>query len=73
MFPDDEVANLNAANAAMDRGDMKNAEYYLKKAGNSPQAVYGRGTYAALKKEFDMQKKCLLKLHIGGWLMRRRC
>ncbi len=31
MFPDDEVANLNAANAAMARGDMKNAEYYLKK------------------------------------------
>lgn len=57
MFPDDEVANLNAANAAMDRGDMKNAEYYLKKAGNSPQAVYGRGTYAALKKEFDMAEK----------------
>lgn len=52
---------------------MKNAEYYLKKAGNSPQAVYGRGTYAALKKEFDMAEKCLLKLHIGGWLMRRRC
>ena len=57
MFPDDEVANLNAANAAMARGDMKNAEYYLKKAGNSPQAVYGRGTYAALKKEFDMAEK----------------
>ena len=57
MFPDDEVANLNAANAAMGRGDMKNAEYYLKKAGNSPQAVYGRGTYAALKKEFDMAEK----------------
>lgn len=36
---------------------MKNAEYYLKKAGNSPQAVYGQGTYSALKKEFDMAEK----------------
>ncbi len=57
MFPDDEVANLNAANTAMSRGDMNTAERYLAKAGNSPQAVYARGTYTALKKDFDAAEK----------------
>lgn len=52
---------------------MKNAEYYLKKAGNSPQAVYGRGTYAALKKEFDMAEKMFTEAAHRGWLMQRRC
>lgn len=57
MFPEDEIANLNAANIAMSRNNMKSAERYLAKAGNSPQAIYARGTYAALKKEFDMAEQ----------------
>lgn len=48
MYPNDEIANLNAANAAMTKGDMRNAERYLAKAGNSNEAIYARGVFAAL-------------------------
>lgn len=48
MFPEDATANLNAANSAMGRGDMKNAERYLIKAGDDARAVYARGVFAAL-------------------------
>lgn len=37
MFPDDETANQNAANAAMEAGDLKRAERYLAKAGKPPR------------------------------------
>lgn len=57
MFPDDEVANLNAANIAMSRGGLKSAERYLQKAGDSPQAIYARATLAALNKDFDTAEK----------------
>ncbi len=57
MFPNDEVANLNAANTAMRLRDMKNTERYLAKAGNSPQAIYARATYAALQNDFDTAKQ----------------
>ncbi len=46
MFPADETANLNAANAAMRRGDNTAARQYLTKAGDSPEAVYARGALA---------------------------
>ncbi len=43
MFPDAPDAHLNAANAAMKRGDLTSASRYLAKAGDSPQADYARG------------------------------
>lgn len=43
MFPNDEIANLNAANAAIRRDDFETAHKYLKKAGESAEAVYARG------------------------------
>ena len=52
MFPSDETANLNAAVAAMQRNDLKSAEFYLAKAGTSPEAVYARGVYAALTGDY---------------------
>lgn len=53
MYPDDETANLNAANAAMRREDLKRAERYLTKVGERGEAVYARGVLAALSKEYD--------------------
>ena len=43
MFPNDETANLNAANAAIRRDDFGTARKYLDKAGDSAEAVYARG------------------------------
>lgn len=53
MYPDDETANLNAANVAMSRGDLKRAGQYLSKAGDGGEALYARGVLAALSKEYD--------------------
>ena len=43
MYPDDPVANLNAANSAILKKDYKAALRYLEKAGDAPQAIYARG------------------------------
>ena len=43
MYPDDPVANLNAANSAILKGDYKGSLRYLDKAGNMPEAIYTRG------------------------------
>ena len=53
MFPDDETANLNAANAAMSRNDYTLAERFLRKAGDSAEAVYARGVLAALQGDYE--------------------
>ena len=52
MYPGSETANLNAANAAMQRGDLRGAERYLSKAGDSAEAVYARGVLAALQEDY---------------------
>lgn len=53
MYPDDEVANLNAANAAMQNGALDNAAAYLKKAGDGPDATYARGILEALRGNYE--------------------
>ena len=49
MYPDDETANLNAANVAMNKRDLTAARNYLKKAGTGKEAEYARGVLAALE------------------------
>lgn len=53
MFPNDAIANLNAANAAIRRGDLTGAKRYLAKAGDSPEAAYARGALAIKQKDYD--------------------
>lgn len=54
MYPDSPIANLNAANAAMTRGDLEAASRYLAKADNNdPTTIYARGILAAAKGEWD--------------------
>lgn len=59
MFPDDAAANLNAANAAMRRGDNAGAARYLERAGDSPEAVYARGSLAVRMKDYETARKYL--------------
>lgn len=66
MFPDDSIANLNAANTAMGLGDLKNAERYLAKAGTSAEAVYARAIYAALNNDYDTSAKLFAEAQQRG-------
>ena len=66
LFPDDEAANLNAANAAMQRGDTAGAARYLEKAGEGASAEYARGILAALRGEYDAASVYLQKAKAGG-------
>lgn len=59
MFPDDAVANLNAANAAMRRGDNAGAARYLERAGGSPEAIYARASLAIRQKDYDTARTYL--------------
>jgi len=61
IFPTDETANLNAANASMRRGDNATAKRYLAKAGDSPEAIYARGALAIRMKDLDMARRYLEK------------
>ena len=56
VYPFNETANLNAANAAMGIGELEKAERYLTKAGDTPEAVYARGVLAALKQNYAEAK-----------------
>ena len=66
MYPADETANLNAANAAMRRGDNTAAARYLAKAGNSPEAVYARGALAIRNEDYDTAKRYLEQAEQAG-------
>lgn len=49
MYPDDPVANLNAANSAILKKDYKTALRYLEKAGDTPEATYTREVVESLQ------------------------
>ncbi|MDE6682313.1 MAG: hypothetical protein K2J87_02685 [Muribaculaceae bacterium] len=57
MYPNDETANLNAANCAIMSGDYQEAASYLAKAGETPQAVYARGVLAAKTGDYAEARK----------------
>lgn len=66
MYPTDEHANLNAANAALRRGDLKRAEGYLAKAGTSAEAVYARAAHAILSEDYDTARALLKQAESMG-------
>ena len=66
MFPSDETANLNAANAAIRRDDFATAERYLAKAGDSAEADYARGALAVRKGDLDTARAWLGKAKSKG-------
>lgn len=66
MFPNDEIANLNAANAAIRRDDFGTARRYLDKAGDSAEAVYARGALAVREGYIDTARRYLKKAREMG-------
>ena len=53
MYPNDEVANLNAANSAMSKGDYERALRYLERAGDGAEVQYARGALEVLREDYQ--------------------
>lgn len=66
MYPDNPVANLNAATTAVDHGEYDLARAYLKKAGDSPEAAYTAGVLEAKTGNYAGAKKLLQKASDAG-------
>lgn len=58
FYPANEVVNLNAANAAMSRGDYETAAFYLGRAGDGAEVIYARGILAALQGQYAEAEAC---------------
>ncbi len=69
VYPEDEVANLNAANIALEKRDFEDAEHFMTKAGESPEADYLRGMYHLLKDDFEASRKYLTQAGERGVAM----
>ncbi|MCM1505262.1 MAG: DUF3868 domain-containing protein [Muribaculum sp.] len=66
MYPADPVANLNAANISLQRGELDKAAGYLAKAGDSPQATYARGLLEAFRGDYAKALPLLEKASRSG-------
>ena len=49
MYPNDAIANLNAANNALQRGDYRMAERYMQKSGDSDEARYQKAVKSQME------------------------
>ena len=67
-FPDNDIANLNAAAAALTEGDPALAEEYLKqvKNTNSPEYANCMGVLYIFKENYVAAEEFLLKAQAGG-------
>ena len=66
VYPDDEVANLNAAISEMQCEVFEQAKRHLDKAGHSAEAIYARGVYAALLNQYEEALLLLRQAEILG-------
>ncbi len=66
MFPQDATANLNAANSALQHGDLSMAEKYLQKAGDSGESILARGVLAMLKGDVATATELITKAQSMG-------
>lgn len=53
VYPDDPMINLNVANIELERGNLDQAQSYLLKSGNTPQAHYARGILAVKRQDYN--------------------
>jgi Flp pilus assembly protein TadD len=71
-FPEDPVANLNGAAAALERGNLTNALKYLQLADPStPEYLNNMGVYYMLKGNYSEAEKFLKRADTEGIIMAR--
>lgn len=66
QYPDEPVANLNAANAEMAAGNYAAAKPLLAKAGSSAEAEYARGVFEASQQNYQAAVPHFRKALDGG-------
>ena len=66
VYPDDPVANLNAANIAMQRGEYDLAQSRLLKTGHTPEAEFARGVLAACRGDYRSALELFETAKAGG-------
>lgn len=66
LYSDSEVANLNAANALLEKGLAQQALPYLMKAGESPEAANSRGVAMRILERYDEAIKWLQQADNAG-------
>ena len=66
VYPDDETANINAANAAMTVGDYTRAARYLELSGDSATARYTKGVFEALQGRYETAAKYFASAEMSG-------
>lgn len=66
QYPDEPVANLNAANAEMAAGNYAAAQKLLAKAGDSAEAEYARGVLEASQQRYAAAVPHFRKAQVGG-------
>lgn len=62
MYPDDPVSNLNAANTAIQNGQLAQAKRYLAKAGTSVEKQLAEAAVAMLEGDLDRAEQLLIPL-----------
>ncbi|WP_455640476.1 DUF3868 domain-containing protein [Parabacteroides sp.] len=62
MYPDDPVSNLNAANTAIQNGQLAQAKRYLAKAGTSAEKQLAEAAVAMLEGNLDRAEQLLIPL-----------
>ncbi len=67
MFPDDPVANLNAASMELERGNVAAAKRYMQKVpSDTPQALNNLGSIALLEGNYDQAEEYLQRARAAG-------
>ena len=63
----DDAININAANAAMEAGNLGKASYYLDSlTGDSPEGRYAKGQYSALTGDWEAAAKYFTSAEVSG-------
>lgn len=66
MYPEDSIANLNAANVAMIKKDYERAIQHLEKAGQEPVVKYLRGVVEVLREDYKAARPYLEEAAANG-------
>lgn len=65
-YPDNPIANINAACTRMEQNDLEGARRYLDKAGGSPEANHARGVLAMKKGRWAEARRLLTQARDAG-------